>query len=124
MQIAGATMRFSLRSLILSVLIAGLICGWTVDRYRLQRNLEIERNRGFVSAEDYYTRLKDIRTLANAEAPDFPLLLFALSDPDFGIRETALAALQKVPMTQYFGPDEKEVTSELERWLLRKEKDP
>ena len=115
---------FSLRSLILFFLIVGLICGWAVDHYRLQRSLEIERNRSYAADVDFFDRIENIRTLANAEAVDVSLLLFALSDPDRRIRYIALDALQKIPVTDYTRTNEPEVASEFERWLLRKEKRP
>jgi len=115
---------FSLRSLCVFVAITALACGWAVDHHHLSRELDVQRKRGNLSDASWEVRRARIAEVAKQDVPDVPLLLYALSDPDWEVRDTALAALQEIPVTEYVPgdvtPQKAQVMTEFERWLRSK----
>jgi len=56
--------------------------------------LDAEQQRGLIAAESWEKRRQEVLRIANGSTPpDIPLLLFALSDPDGVVSQTALDAL-------------------------------
>ncbi|WP_044251601.1 hypothetical protein [Rhodopirellula sp. SWK7] len=101
-------MQFSLRTGLIGVAFIGLGIAWMVDhariaseRHIIQRRLEIELQRGLIAAESWEKRRQEVTRIANGTTPpDIPLLLFALSDPDQMVSQTALNALTEIRFTR------------------------
>ncbi|MCM2374942.1 hypothetical protein [Aporhodopirellula aestuarii] len=101
-------MQFSLRTGLIVVGFIGIGIAWMVDRTKIagerdsiQRTLEHELQRGLIAAESWEKRRQEVSRIANgASPPDIPLLLFALSDPDRMVSQTALNALAELRFTR------------------------
>ncbi|EMI41109.1 hypothetical protein FHS27_006531 [Rhodopirellula rubra] len=101
-------MQFSLRTGLIVVAFFSIGIAWMVDRVRIagerdsiQRKLEIEIQRGLIAAESWEKRRQEVSSIANGKSPpDIPLLLFALSDPDRIVSQTALSALTELRFTR------------------------
>ena len=88
----------------------------------MNRILEAERKENFLTGFSWQERRNNIVEVASKPEPDVAMLLFALSDPDTRVRETALAALRRIPPTDYLehfhrSSDDREL-AEFERWLI------
>ena len=119
--------RLSLKTVFVVVAIASIFCAWWADRSRLHRMLEAERKENFLTGHSWQERRKNIVEAASQPEPDVAMLLFALSDPDHRVRETALDALRKIlptkyPARFYQSSDGRELT-EFERWLVANPRD-
>lgn len=120
-------MRYSLSTLLVAFVILAIITSWFVDRRRLamerdqvSRQLAIEMKRNLLAAESYETRRAQIAALAQCKDPcNVPLLLFALTDPDLGVRKTAFSALSSMRLgDEELRPDGGDIDPEVEAEIL------
>jgi hypothetical protein len=97
-------LRYSLSTLLCSVLIAAIALSWFVDHRRLaskcdelSRQLGVQMKRNLIAAESIEARRAKVLELTTGSDPsDVPLLLYALTDPDYQVRSAALDGLTRI----------------------------
>jgi HEAT repeat protein len=98
----------------MAFLVLAVAASWFADRRRLasqrdqvSRQLAIEMKRNLMAAESFEARRKEVSALARRADPrDTPLLLYALTDPDYRVRKVALNALSSMRRRDKASPED------------------